>query len=318
MKSHTVLAPRLGESVREVRIVTRFKESGETVLRDEPLVEIETDKAVYSVESPENGAIERWWAAPGDVIPVGADLVTLRLLDGMDRSRELEPEKRGYSDARLSPRQRALSERLCEAHRTVAPAWITMNADWDGLQARRRAMRSGPAPSSSTLLAWDAISAMRNHAAFRSALLGGDRVRRFERATIGLAVALPKDELSIARVEDCGNFEMFRDALEAAARSGQGAHGPDPQLHFTYMAHFGVVDAAPLVIPPAVASLFVGAPSRVAAGGADGSVTWKRLFRLTLGFDHRLINGAGAAKFLREVARPRSRELTRDATLRAD
>jgi pyruvate/2-oxoglutarate dehydrogenase complex dihydrolipoamide acyltransferase (E2) component len=343
---HSVLVPQLGESVREARVVACLKQAGERVQRDEPLVEIETDKATYVVESPESGTVERWHAGLGDVLPVGRELVAIRLHRKEGRERidngKLSPrvrawvEERGLAesvvgevmrevrgrpitiadfegrgadllngrDYQLSARQGALASRLEAAKQTVASAWISMEADWDALQQTRLEYRKQAhvPPSASTLLAWYTVGAMRAHATFRSAMIegAGRTVREYTQAVIGLAVALPDDELSVAPVPQQDAFAEFAAAAERAL-AGKPDKAGEPQVLLSYMAHLGVRSAAPLVTPPAIATLFAGAPYKIPVQGEAGGVAWARRFQLVVAFDHRLINGAGAAKFLRLV-----------------
>src|SRR4029077_19555967 len=63
---------------------------------------------------------------------------------------------------------------------------------------------------------------------------------------------------------------------------------------------FGVRAAAPIVVPPSVATLFVGsAHFETAADGKKNQVV--EVITLSLTFDHRVVNGAGAASFVHEV-----------------
>jgi len=75
--STPVLLPQLGLEVTEGRVNAVFVEVGAQVKRDQPLVELETDKAVTDVVAPEDGAVQSIEVAPGDTVPVGAVLVVL-------------------------------------------------------------------------------------------------------------------------------------------------------------------------------------------------------------------------------------------------
>jgi pyruvate dehydrogenase E2 component (dihydrolipoamide acetyltransferase) len=68
--------PDVGEGLTEGEIVRWLVEPGETVSEDQPVVEVETDKAVVEVPSPVNGTVEERHAEPGDVVPVGEVIVT--------------------------------------------------------------------------------------------------------------------------------------------------------------------------------------------------------------------------------------------------
>jgi 2-oxoglutarate dehydrogenase E2 component (dihydrolipoamide succinyltransferase) len=67
-----IKVPAMGESVTEATISKWFKKEGDTVKRDEPLLELETDKVTVEVPSPADGAIESISAQAGATVLVGA------------------------------------------------------------------------------------------------------------------------------------------------------------------------------------------------------------------------------------------------------
>ena len=73
----TVVMPQLGESVVEGTVVRWIAKAGQRVERDEPLVEIATDKANTEIPSPSAGVLVEQLAKEGAVIAVGAPLARL-------------------------------------------------------------------------------------------------------------------------------------------------------------------------------------------------------------------------------------------------
>ena len=67
-----IKVPAMGESVTEATISKWFKKEGDAVRRDEPLLELETDKVTVEVPSPADGAIESINAQAGATVQVGA------------------------------------------------------------------------------------------------------------------------------------------------------------------------------------------------------------------------------------------------------
>lgn len=67
--------PDLGEGLPDAEVVRWLVKEGDTVTVDQPMVEMETAKAVVEVPSPYSGTITKLNGQPGDVIPVGAALV---------------------------------------------------------------------------------------------------------------------------------------------------------------------------------------------------------------------------------------------------
>jgi 2-oxoglutarate dehydrogenase E2 component (dihydrolipoamide succinyltransferase) len=69
-----IRVPALGESVTEATIGKWFKQPGEPVAVDEPLVELETDKVTIEVPAPAAGVLADIAAKDGDTVAVGAVL----------------------------------------------------------------------------------------------------------------------------------------------------------------------------------------------------------------------------------------------------
>ena len=72
-----IRVPTLGESVTEATVATWFKKPGETVLLDEMLCELETDKVTVEVPSPAEGRLQEIIVAEGETVNVDALLAIL-------------------------------------------------------------------------------------------------------------------------------------------------------------------------------------------------------------------------------------------------
>jgi 2-oxoglutarate dehydrogenase E2 component (dihydrolipoamide succinyltransferase) len=69
-----IKVPAMGESVTEATVARWFKKEGDTVSRDEPLLELETDKVTVEVPAPADGSIESISVKEGDTVQVGTVL----------------------------------------------------------------------------------------------------------------------------------------------------------------------------------------------------------------------------------------------------
>ncbi|MCT8974819.1 dihydrolipoamide acetyltransferase family protein [Microbaculum marinisediminis] len=67
--------PDLGEGLQEAEIVTWHVHEGDHVVAEQPLVSVETEKAVVEIPSPRSGHIEKLRAEEGAIVAVGAPLV---------------------------------------------------------------------------------------------------------------------------------------------------------------------------------------------------------------------------------------------------
>jgi 2-oxoglutarate dehydrogenase E2 component (dihydrolipoamide succinyltransferase) len=86
--------PALGESVVEGTISRWLVKEGDSVERDQPIVEVTTDKVDAEIPAPAAGIVAKILAAEGDVVPVGAPLATI------------EPSEAGFRAEPAAPRPR--------------------------------------------------------------------------------------------------------------------------------------------------------------------------------------------------------------------
>src|SRR5215469_17968933 len=69
--AHSIVMPALEMAQETGKLLSWRKKEGETVAKGEPLLDVETDKAVVEVEAQADGILAGLKAHEGDVIPVG-------------------------------------------------------------------------------------------------------------------------------------------------------------------------------------------------------------------------------------------------------
>jgi pyruvate dehydrogenase E2 component (dihydrolipoamide acetyltransferase) len=69
--AHSIVMPALEMAQETGKLMSWRKKEGEAIAKGEPLLEVETDKAVVEIESPADGILAGIKAQAGDVIPVG-------------------------------------------------------------------------------------------------------------------------------------------------------------------------------------------------------------------------------------------------------
>lgn len=433
-----VRIPQIGEGLQEARLVATLKNPGDFIRRDEPIYQMETDKAVMDVESPYEGVLVEWLAAVDTVLPIGAEVARMQVEGevaeqpaghgapaptaapisapvvthveaappvasgpgiGDLRNEFVSPRVRAYarekglsdeaiasiapaSGSRLteadidafgsgapapvaappvsqpiftpppvvqpaipappapmemppvvpttpvapppvagapSPggayeeramgqKQRLLSSRLVRANQLVVPGTMTVAMNWEAMEnlRARYKMRGGDfQPSAFTMFAYACVRALAEFPAFRTTLRGDETLRTYEHVNLGIAVALPGDELVIAVVDRADTLSWKEFALKMReqielARGGQDQAHEGVTVSLTNMAHNGIRDAVAVVVPPSVATIFLGESYN---GLAPNTVELKlqRCANLGITFDHRLINGVGAANFQNKI-----------------
>ncbi len=76
--------PDLGEGLQDAEIVAWHVGPGDHVVADQPLVSVETDKAVVEIPSPQAGRIAKLFGEPGNVVEIGAPLVAFQEAEESD------------------------------------------------------------------------------------------------------------------------------------------------------------------------------------------------------------------------------------------
>ena len=106
--SQKIVVPIMGEGIRAAKIVSLLKKPGDRIELDDPLCELETDKAVYPIESSSAGTMGEWKANVDDTVEIGQELGTI-LAEGtdgwaeeMEAATEVSPDQNGESAA-VSP-----------------------------------------------------------------------------------------------------------------------------------------------------------------------------------------------------------------------
>ncbi|MEV0410475.1 dihydrolipoamide acetyltransferase family protein [Streptomyces sp. NPDC050448] len=116
--------PDLGEGLTEAEIVRWLVAVGDVVAIDQPVVEVETAKAMVEVPCPYGGVVTARFGEEGTELPVGAPLITVAVGAGADEA--VEPEESGSGNVLVGygtdHSRTARRRRVRPASATPAPA----------------------------------------------------------------------------------------------------------------------------------------------------------------------------------------------------
>jgi pyruvate/2-oxoglutarate dehydrogenase complex dihydrolipoamide acyltransferase (E2) component len=113
--------PDLGEGLTEGEVARWHVAEGAEIAEDDPLVDIQTDKATVEIPSPYAGTVLKVLVAEGDVVPVGTELVLIGAAD------EAVPasDKLSQGAARVAAAQTAARDNLSQGTRSAARVQAT-------------------------------------------------------------------------------------------------------------------------------------------------------------------------------------------------
>ncbi|TYO62019.1 2-oxo acid dehydrogenase subunit E2 [Bradyrhizobium hipponense] len=349
--------PDLGEGLEEAEIVSWYVSEGDHVVTDQPLVSVETDKAVVEIPSPASGRIARVFGAKGDIVKVGTPLV--EFAEGVEEDRgtivgelgsgehlpaagispapptgpqrqvfpavralahkldvdlesvaptgpggtitraDVERAAKGMSEAGgaepLRGMRRAMSQRMAAAHAQIAPATVTDEADIDdwptGEDVTIRLVRAIAAACK----AEPALNAWYNSGA-------GER-RLLARVDLGIAVDTEGGLIVPVLRNIAGRgVSDLRAGLDRLRADAIARSIPPEELRGATitLSNFGMMGgrfANLIIVPPQTAIIGAGRISqRVVPHRGQPAV--RRTLPLSLTFDHRVVTGGEAARFL--------------------
>jgi pyruvate dehydrogenase E2 component (dihydrolipoamide acetyltransferase) len=361
----TFLLPDIGEGLQEAEIVAWHVGVGDHVVADQPLVSVETDKAVVEIPSPLSGHIAALHGDPGDVIDVGEALVEFADGEADDAGAivgSLPPDEpappaassvmspgaasgSGTARGRATPAVRALASALgvdlaqvvatgpdhtisradveaaaagpgaadvsrveplrgvrramdanmTRAHAQVVPATVTDEADIADWSART--------DPTVRLLRAVAVACV-GEPALNASYLGREQGRRInDTVDIGIAIDTA-DGLFVPVLRDVAarDADDLRSGLDAMRTDILNRTVPPEHLRGATitLSNFGTIGgrhAALVVVPPQVAIVGAGR-ARDAVVAHRGEITIRRLLPLSLTFDHRVVMGGEATRFL--------------------
>jgi pyruvate dehydrogenase E2 component (dihydrolipoamide acetyltransferase) len=212
-----------------------------------------------------------------------------------------------YDEAPVSKQQITLNYRLHRSVQTTVPVTLVCEIDWTALHsARRQIKESSGKQTGFAMMLWCVVQALAKHPRFRTSLVGDSTVyRTYRQVNLGVAVALPEDSLVTAAIH--GADQMTRDVFfqtlaQKIELARQGVDQADPSITMS-VSNIGTASmrlGIPAIVSPAVATLALGEVFDAPVPKGDGFAFQKRAL-LTLAFDHRIINGVGAAAFMNDL-----------------
>lgn len=224
-------------------------------------------------------------------------------IPGPERSERIEIQP-------LSPMRKKIAEHMVLSRRTSAHVHSVFHVDFSHVERIRREkkddyLRLGARLTYMAFIAKAVIDALRRHPIV-NASLDGDRILLKKDVNLGIAVALDSGLIVpvVKNADEKNLLGLSRAIADVADRARAKQLHPD-EVHggtftLTNPGQFGAQFGMPIINQPQVAILGVGTIEKRPVV-IDDAIAIRTMAYLTLGYDHRLVDGAVADEFMSEV-----------------
>ena len=212
-----------------------------------------------------------------------------------------------FTEQPVSQMRKVIAKRLAESLFTAPHFYLTVSIDMDGAMAARTAINAvAPVKVSFNDIVIKAVAiALKKHPAVNSSW-GGDKIRFNEHTNIGVAMAV-EDGLLVPVVRFADGKSLSHISAEvkdfgakAKAKKLQPADWEGSTFTVSNLGMFGIDEFTSIINSPDGAILSVGAIQAVPVV-KNGAVVPGNVMKLTLGCDHRVVDGATGAQFLQTL-----------------
>ncbi|MCZ4223911.1 pyruvate dehydrogenase complex dihydrolipoamide acetyltransferase [Pedobacter rhodius] len=212
-----------------------------------------------------------------------------------------------FTEQPVSQMRKVIAKRLAESLFTAPHFYLTISIDMDNAMAARTAINAvAPVKVSFNDIVIKAVAvALKKHPAVNSSW-GGDKIRFNEHTNIGVAMAV-EDGLLVPVVRFADGKSLSHISAEvkdfggkAKAKKLQPADWEGSTFTVSNLGMFGIDEFTSIINSPDGAILSVGAIQQVPVV-KNGAVVPGNIMKLTLGCDHRVVDGATGAQFLQTL-----------------
>ncbi len=199
--------------------------------------------------------------------------------------------------------RKAIATRLSPGFHQALPVALMTEFDAENLIKHKE---RGGKPSITAYVVKAVALALRKHPEM-NLTLEGEEMLYHEEVNVAVGVDTPKGLMApVIKEADRRSLRELTESIDRFQERGrkgeisvaeQGGHS----FTVTNLGHLGITHFTPIINPPDPAILAIGSIEPKPSVTRDGGLTVKMKGHLTLVFDHRLIDGAPAARFLQTV-----------------
>jgi len=213
-----------------------------------------------------------------------------------------------YKEKKYDGIRRTIGERLLGSYLEKPHIYLTVEADMKKITLQREKVRSTgiKPPSIADYVMYACAAALKKYPEANSTLVG-DTIIESENINIGYAVDTPKG-LFVPVVKNTAKMSVKEIAEHRSLlvqKALNGALLPDEMRDGTFtissLGNFGVKEFTAIINPPQIAILAVGAMEKRILVLDDESIVIRPCMNMTISVDHRVLDGAFAAKVLNVI-----------------
>jgi pyruvate dehydrogenase E2 component (dihydrolipoamide acetyltransferase) len=218
------------------------------------------------------------------------------------------PDGTPFTDVPLSQIRKTIARRLAQSIGPIPTFYLTTEVDmeraWDAREGLK-ALGEGPKVSFNDIVIKAVATALRQHPAC-NAWWQDDRIRYWHEVHVSMAVAIEEGLITpVIRHTDLKSLrEIATESVDLAARARQRRLTPEEYTGGTFsVSNLGMLDIddfTAVINPPEAGILAVGRIVQKAVV-YEGQLAARRRLRLTMSCDHRVIDGATGAQFLKTL-----------------
>ena len=232
--------------------------------------------------------------------------------DGRVRERDVRQAATEVGSS-LSPRRRVIADRMFASHQQTAPVTLTTRANATQLVRLRNTFKAsrepGIVPSYTDIVAKLLVTVLRQHPQLASRWAGDRLVVPGEGDDLPIGIAVDtEDGLLVPVIHHVSTLSLRQLAersriLIEQARAGKlsAADMQGGVFTITNLGAFGIDAFTPIINVPETAILGLGAIRREPVALDNDQITVRDHLTLSLTFDHRVTDGAPAARFLQTL-----------------
>lgn len=314
-----VYMPKFGMTMKEGKIVNWFKKEGDDVEKGEPILEVETEKIVNTVDAQVSGKLEKILYPEGETVSIGIVIayIDVQLSESIPAIQKEEksdtdliaedPVKIIREIKPLSGLRKIIGERMAESLRRSPQGTMTTRADMTELIALKDYYKSqGHKVTFTDMFVKIVALAFQSNPIINSAIEDGKLVI-YQSANIGVAVGTEGGLLVpvIKNAEKKSILEISREVKEMSKKIKENHIKTEDMTGGTFtISNLGMFDVdiiTPIINPPEAAILAIGTTHKEVVVLEDGATCVKPLTTLSLTADHAIMDGLPAVKFLASI-----------------